>query len=232
MMLNTAVTATRTLYARWRSRLHPGIISGTVESTPLSQQITRWLGDWRHGDDAARDRLFAVVQPQLQQIAARFLHHERADHTLEPNALVNELCLRMLGAQPITYNDRAHFFAVAAQTMRRILIDHARARVADKRGGVQQRVSLSAVDGWNPVARSEDLLALDEVLAKLEKADPRAAHVVELRFFGGLSEEEVAAALGVSVITVKRDWRAARAWLVGKLSGRQRAPSRSSTSPT
>jgi RNA polymerase sigma factor (TIGR02999 family) len=139
----------------------------------------------------------------------------------------------MLGAQPITYNDRAHFFAVAAQTMRRILIDHARARVAEKRGGVQQRVSLSAVDGWNPVARSEDLLALDEILAKLEKADPRAARVVELRFFGGLSEEEVAEVLGVSAITVKRDWRAARAWLVGRLSSRrQRAPSQSSTSPT
>jgi RNA polymerase sigma factor (TIGR02999 family) len=154
------LTAARTLYARWRRSLRPSIIGGTVESTPLSQQITRWLGDWRRGDDTARDRLFALVHPELQQIAARFLHHERVDHTLEPNALVNELCLRMLGAQPITYNDRAHFFAVAAQTMRRILIDHARARVADKRGGVQQRVSLSAVDGWNPVARSEDLLAL------------------------------------------------------------------------
>lgn len=210
----------------------PGIIGSTVESTPLSQQITRWLGGWRQGDDDARDRLFALVHPQLQQIAARFLHHERADHTLEPNALVNELCLRMLGAQPIAFTDRAHFFAVAAQTMRRILIDHARARVADKRGGVQQRISLSAVDGWNPVARSEDLLALDEVLAKLEKADPRAARVVELRFFGGLSEEEVAEALGVSVITVKRDWRAARAWLVGRLSSRRQAPSQSSTSPT
>ena len=117
--------------------------------------------------------------------------------------------------------------------MRRILIDHARARVADKRGGVQERVSLSAVDSWNPVARSEDLLALDEALAKLEKADPRAARVVELRFFGGLSEEEVAEALGVSVITVKRDWRAARAWLVGRLSSeRRRPPTRSSTSPT
>jgi RNA polymerase sigma-70 factor (ECF subfamily) len=143
-----------------------------------------------------------------------------ADHTLEPNALVNELCVRPLGTEPITYNDRAHFFAGAAQTMRRILIDHARARVADKRGGIQQRVSLSAVDGWNPIARSEDLLALDEVLANLEKADPRAARVVELRFFGGLSEDEVAEVLGVSAITVKRDWRAARAWLIGRLQSR------------
>jgi RNA polymerase sigma factor (TIGR02999 family) len=104
--------------------------------------------------------------------------------------------------------------------MRRILIDHARVRVAGKRGGAQQRVSLSAVDGWSPAAQSEDLLALDEVLSKLEKADPRAARVVELRFFGGLHEEEIAAVLDVSVVTVKRDWKAARAWLMGRLQAR------------
>jgi RNA polymerase sigma factor (TIGR02999 family) len=219
-MLSTAVATTKSVFSQWRRRLRPGIIAGILDPTPSSQEITRWLGDWRQGDDNARDRLFAVVHPQLRQIAARFLQQERGDHTLEPNALVNELCLRLLGAEPISYNDRMHFFAVAAQTMRRILIDHARARVADKRGGVQQRVSLSAVDGWNPVAHSEDLLALDEVLAKLDKADPRSARVVELRFFGGLSENEVAEVLGVSAITVKRDWRAARAWLVGRLQSR------------
>ena len=185
--------------------------------TPLSLQITRWLGDWRRGDDDARDRLFAIVHPELRQIAAHFLNRERGDHTLEPNALVNELYVRLIGAQPIAYNDRAHFFAVAAQTMRRILIDHARARVAGKRGGVQQRVSLSAVDGWNPIQHDEDLLALDHALVKLEKADPRAARVVELRFFGGLTEDEVAEVIGVSTITVKRDWRAARAWLISRL---------------
>jgi len=184
---------------------------------PLSQQITGWLGDWRQGDDQARDRLFTVVQPELQRIAARFLRHERNDHTLEPNALVNELCVRLLGNEPVTFQDRAHFFAIAAQTMRRILIDHARARVADKRGGVQQRVTLSAVDGWNPVEQQEDVLALDQVLSKLEKADPRAARVVELRFFGGLQEDEVAQVLGVSAITVKRDWKVARAWLIARL---------------
>jgi len=188
-----------------------------VTGAPLSQQITHWLDDWRHGDAAARDQLFAVVQPQLRQIAARFLNNERVDHTLEPNALVNELCLRLLGSGPITYQDRAHFFAIAAQTMRRILIDHARGRVADKRGGVQQRVTLSGVEGFNPVAYSEDVLALDQALTKLEKADPRAARVIELRFFGGLTEDEVAEALGVSVITVKRDWKFARAWLIGRL---------------
>jgi RNA polymerase sigma factor (TIGR02999 family) len=184
---------------------------------PLSQQITRWLGDWRQGDDRARDELCAVVHPQLRQIAARHLQRERAGHTLEPNALVNELWMRLMGAEPIAFNDRAHFFAVAAQTMRRILIDHARARVAAKRGGEQFRVSLSAVDGFSPVQQSEDVLALDEALSRLERADPRAARVVELRFFGGLSEDEVAEVIGVSTITVKRDWKAARAWLVSRL---------------
>ena len=194
-----------------------GAMMRTRVEPSLSIQITRWLGDWRQGNNDARDRLFAVVQPELRQIAARFLNRERNDHTLEPNALVNELYVRLLGGQPIDYVDRTHFFAVAAQTMRRILIDHARARVAEKRGGVQERVSLSAVEGWNPVAHSEDLIALDHVLTKLEHADPRAARVVELRFFGGLSEDEVAEVLGVAAITVKRDWRAARAWLISRL---------------
>ena len=182
------------------------------------EQITGWLGLWRHGDEQARDRLFAVIQPELCQIAANLLQRERRDHTLEPNALVNELCLRFFGNQPLSYQNRAHFFAVAAQTMRRILIDHARARIADKRGGEQQRVALSdVVDGWNVVTPSEDLLAVEGALSTLSTADPRAARVVELRFFGGLREEEIAEVLGVSVITVKRDWKVARAWLAGRL---------------
>jgi RNA polymerase sigma factor (TIGR02999 family) len=190
------------------------------EKDPSSGEITLWLEHWQHGDAAARDRLFAVVHPQLRRIAARFLDSERIDHTLEPNALVNELCLRLLGGQPVAYQDRAHFFALAAQTMRRILIDHVRGRVARKRGGVRQRVSLSAVEGFNPMVYDEDVLALDQALARLERADARAAKVVELRFFGGLSEDEVAAALGVSAITVKRDWKFARAWLIGQLRSR------------
>ncbi|HEY3455603.1 MAG TPA: sigma-70 family RNA polymerase sigma factor [Bryobacteraceae bacterium] len=184
---------------------------------PAPQQITVWLAQWRHGDEHARDHLFGVVHPQLRQIAAHLLQRERADHTLEPNALVNELCLRLFGNQPISFQDRVHFFAIAAQTMRRILIDHARAGIAGKRGGEQQRVTLSGVDGWMPVSDSEDILALDVMLSKLASLDPRAARVVELRFFGGLQEDEVAEVLGVSVITVKRDWKAARAWLAGRL---------------
>jgi RNA polymerase sigma factor (TIGR02999 family) len=184
---------------------------------PAASEITGWLARWREGDQHARDRLFAVAQPHLRELAARLLQRERRDHTLEPNAVVNELCLRLLGTQPLTFQDRAHFLAIAAQTMRRILIDHARARVAGKRGGVQHRVPLSAVDGWDAAVPSEDLMDLDTQLSALAAADPRAARVVELRFFGGLGEAEVAAVLDVSVITVKRDWKAARAWLAARL---------------
>jgi RNA polymerase sigma factor (TIGR02999 family) len=194
-----------------------------MNDVPLSQEITRWLGDWRNGDEHARDQLFAVIHPQLRQIAARFLQRERVDHTLEPNALVNELCMRMIGGEPLKFNDRAHFLAVAAQMMRRILIDHARARATEKRGGEQRRVSLSAVDGFNIVRESHDIIVLDELLLKLEKADPRAARVVELRFFGGLTEDEVAEVLNVSSMTVKRDWKAARAWLIIRLEDRRDA---------
>ena len=181
------------------------------------QHVTRWLAAWREGDDHARDQLFAFVYPQLRQIASRFLQQERADHTLEPTALVNEAAVRLLGSGAIEYNDRTHFFALAAQIMRRILIDHARARVAGKRGGAQQRVNLSSIEGWHAAPQSEDVLLLDDALSKLEQADARAAKVVELRFFGGLREEQVAEVLGVSVITVKRDWKVARAWLIDQL---------------
>lgn len=189
-----------------------------TEQVPDPQQVTEWLAAWRTGDVDAGNQLFAVVYPQLRQIAARFLHQERADHTLDPTALVNELALRLLGSAPMAYNDRRHFFALAAQMMRRILVDYARARVAGKRGGVQRRVTLSSVaEDLRAAPQSEDLLVLDDALSRLERADPRAAKVVELRFFGGLHEQEVAAILGVSTITVKRDWKVARAWLIDQL---------------
>ena len=140
----------------------------TVADTASSAQITGWLTQWREGDERARDQLFAVVHPHLRQIAARLLEQERREHTLEPNAVVSELCLRLIGNQPISYQDRAHFFAIAAQTMRRILIDHARARVAGKRGGQQRRVPLSDVEGWSAAVPSEDLLDLDTLLSALE----------------------------------------------------------------
>ena len=199
----------------WPSDIIPAAAVGGALTD--SEQITALLTLWRGGDEDARERLFDTVQKQLRQIATHLLQRERANHTLEPNALVNELCLRLFGNQPISYHDRAHFFAIAAQTMRRILIDHARAGVAGKRGGEQQRVSLAHVDGWASPSRDEEILALDGALSNLATADPRAARVVELRFFAGLQEGEVAEVLGVSIITVKRDWKAARAWLISHL---------------
>jgi RNA polymerase sigma factor (TIGR02999 family) len=184
---------------------------------PDTAEITQWLARWRQGDADARDRLFAVVHPELQHLAARLLRRERPDHTLEPNALVNELYLRLIGSQPISYQDRAHFLAIAAQTMRRVLIDHARARLADKRGGVLERVPLSDAGGGAAAISCEQLIDLDTELAALATVEPRAARVVELCFFGGLPQEDVAEVLGVSVITVKRDWKAARAWLASRL---------------
>ena len=139
---------------------------------PEAAEITGWLARWRTGDERARDQLFAIVHPHLRDLAERLLRRERHDHTLEPNAVVNELYLRLVGSAPISYQDRAHFFAIAAQTMRRILIDHARARVAGKRGGEQQRVPLSDVDGWGGVVSSEQLLDLDTNLSALATPDP------------------------------------------------------------
>ena len=222
------MTAIARLRSRPQKRRNPTYNSGSCRTQvsfsghiqrrmPDSEQITAWLVLWRNGDEAARERLFETVHIQLRQIAMRLLQRERANHTLEPNALVNELCIRLFGNQPVSYQDRAHFFAIAAQTMRRILIDYARAGAAEKRGGEQQRVSLSAVDGWTPVSRQEDILALDTALSKLAALDTRSARVVELRFFAGLQEDEVAMVLGVSAITVKRDWKAARAWLISHL---------------
>jgi RNA polymerase sigma factor (TIGR02999 family) len=188
-----------------------------VGMIPETAQITQWLGRWREGDTQARDQLFAVVHPELQHLAARLLRRERRDHTLEPNAVVNELYLRLIGGESVSYQDRAHFLAIAAQTMRRVLIDHARARIADKRGGALQHVPLSDAGQAAAGISCEQLIDLDTELAALALADPRAARVVELRFFGGLREEDVAEVLGVSVITVKRDWKAARAWLGARL---------------
>jgi len=184
---------------------------------PDSEQITTLLLDWRQGNAGARDQLLAVVYNELHALASRYLRSERRDHTLQPTALVNELYLRVFTkAEPITWQNRAHFFAVAAQTLRRILVDHARAYQAGKRGGARVKLSLTAAQGWAK-ERAEDFVALDEALDRLAQLEPRSAQVVELRFFGGLQENEIAEVLGVSTITVKRDWKVARAWLLSQL---------------
>jgi RNA polymerase sigma factor (TIGR02999 family) len=184
---------------------------------PDSEQVTTLLQNWRQGNADARDQLLAVVYNELHALASRYLRSERRDHTLQPTALVNELYVRVFTKdEPITWQNRTHFFAVAAQTLRRILVDHARAHQAEKRGGAQIKLSLTAAQGWAE-GRAEDFVALDEALDRLAQLEPRSAQVVELRFFGGLQENEIAEVLGVSPITVKRDWKLARAWLLSQM---------------
>jgi len=178
--------------------------------------MTQMLLEWRGGDQDAGNRLFAAAYQELRRLASWHLRQERGDHTMQATALVNELYLKFFGGSSVEWQDRAHFFAVAAQQIRRLLIDHARAGLAEKRGGGRMRLSLTEVNGLAAPAE-EDLLELDDALRRLEALDPRAANIVELRYFGGLTESEAAAVAGVSVATLKRDWHFARAWLIRQL---------------
>lgn len=192
--------------------------SGTAEPA-MAAEITGLLDRWNHGDDEAFARLMPLVYEPLRRLAQRAIRGERQDHTLQPTALVHEVYLRFANGQPPQLNDRLHFFAVAARLMRRILVDHARGLKAERRGGGVCKVSLedlSIVPSSEPLV---DLLRLDEALSALAAKDARKARVVELRFFGGLSVEEAASVLGVSVPTVILDTRLAKAWLYAALSG-------------
>src|SRR4051812_17925655 len=171
----------------------------------------------RQGDGAAESRVLTLVYRELRRTAARFLARERPDHTLQPTALVHEAYLRLAGSGEVEWQNRAHFFAVAAQIMRRILVDHARSRVAGKRGGPKVQMELPEALLVSS-QRSESVLDLDLALSKLAEFDPRQSKVVEMRFFGGLTEEEIGEVLGVSARTVKREWRLARAWLLGEMT--------------
>ena len=174
------------------------------------------LGEVRQGNLSARDQLVTLVHPELRRIAARYLRQERPDHTLRATELVNEMYVRLFGTLQMDWQSRAHFFAAVAREMRHILVDHARARAAQKRPDPRLRISLSdTVVAANE--RGEDLVSLDEALSRLETVDPRASRVVELRYFTGLSEQETAEALALSISTVKRDWNFARAWLLDQL---------------
>jgi RNA polymerase sigma factor (TIGR02999 family) len=185
-----------------------------MPASPIS--VTRLLRDWSAGDEAAFDRLVPLVQSELRRLAGRHMRRERAGHTLQTTALVNEAYLRLVDRQNVDWKDRAHFFAVAAQVMRHVLVDHARRRGSAKRGAGALMVALSEAE---PVAAEDtaELLALDEALAALAAYDPRKCRIVELRFFGGLSVEETAEVLGVAPITVMREWRAAKVWLLDTL---------------
>jgi len=183
-----------------------------------SNNITHLLKEWSAGDRRALDRLTPLVYEELRHQAARYLRRERRGHTLQTTALIHEAYLRLIDANDVNWQSRAHFFAIAANLMRRILVEHARRRDADKRGGSQVRVQLDEALAVADEA-DIDLLAIDEALDRLAAIDPQQARVVELRFFSGLSVEETAAALGVSPKTVKRDWSVARAWLRREIGG-------------
>lgn len=182
--------------------------------------VTRLLHAAASGDRAALEHLLPIVYGQLRAIARQRMTRERDDHTLQATALVHEAYVQLLGgeASAIQWNDRLHFFRAAAEAMRRILIDHARTRTRQKRGGSAGRVSLDGIDVGEPTDESsEDILALDAAICRLQERDPRAAEVVRLRYFGGLGVEDTAAALGLSPRTVKREWNFARAWLFEQL---------------
>ena len=181
-----------------------------------SERITELLNSLRDGDRLAASELIPRIYPELRKIAARHLRRERSGHTLQPTALVHEAYLRIAGKDQV-WNSRSHFFAVAAEIMRQILVDHARKRQAVKRGGAARRVELDDVLLATDAA-ADSVLDIDRAIDQLASLDPRQANIVVFRTFGGLTEDEIAAVLGVSVRTVKRDWRMARAWLRGVLA--------------
>jgi len=184
---------------------------------PDAQTVTLLLHDFAQGDKAAFDRLVPLVYEELRRIAGGHLHRERQGHTLQPTALVHEVYVRMVGQEQPDYRDRAHFLSIAAQVMRRILIDHARIKNAAKRGSGQGSLPIDeARDAFE--RRPEALIALDDALTALQDADPRKARLIEMRYFGGLTIEECALALSMSVSEVRREVRVAQAWLQRELS--------------
>ena len=181
-----------------------------------SDDLTGLLIEWRQGDKSALDRLTPLVYDGIRRMAHREMQRERAGHTLQTTALVNEAYLRLAGSTNISWQNRAHFYAVTAQVMRHILIDHARRRHYVKHGGEAQQVAFNEAEAMSQ-ERASELVALDDALDELAKLDPRKGRVVELRYFGGFSLEETAEVLEVSVMTVRRDWRAAKAWLFRRM---------------
>ena len=178
---------------------------------PSTKEVTRLLVDWGNGDQAALDELIPLVHDELRRLASRYMRREGQGHTLQTSALVNEAYLRLVDQKNVKWQNRAHFFGVAAQLMRRILVDHARSRLRAKRGGGMQMVSLP--DQLGVSNEVEEVIALDDALKNLAEMDQRKSQIVEMKFFGGLSTEEVAEVLKVTTRTVEREWRKAKAWL-------------------
>jgi RNA polymerase sigma factor (TIGR02999 family) len=190
-------------------------------------EVTERLLRWSSGDEAALQQLMPLVYDECRRIAARQMRRERAEHTLNPTALVNELYLRLVDQHRTTWTSRAQFFGIAAQLMRRVLVDHARARLAEKRDGARVMVSLGAAAEVETPSSVADLLTIDDALTKLGQLDSDQQRIVELRFFAGLTVDETAHVLGRSPRTVKREWQLAKAWLFRELS----APRERSTEP-
>lgn len=203
------------------SNSDPGHAAGEPAGDPRASdgEVTRWLARLRDGDRAALDRLVPLLYDELRRLARERLRGERPGHTLETTALVHEAYFRLLEQRRIDAGDRLDFFAVASNTMRRVLIDHARARKRQKRGGGAEAVPLDDVPGLLSDRAAEEALAVDAALDRLAADSPRAARVVELRIFGGLTLEEIATVLAVSSKTAQRDWEAARAWLRKEIRG-------------
>jgi RNA polymerase sigma factor (TIGR02999 family) len=189
-----------------------------MANDPLRAEVTGLLKAWSSGRPEALDKLIPAVHHELKHLAAAYMRRERPDHTLQATGLVNEAYLRLVEQREVTWHDRRHFYGIAAQCMRRVLVDYARQRKAEKRGGDHTFVALDeSLDAG--AERGTDLIALDDALATLARLDPRQAQVVELRYFGGLSIAETADQLQVSPATVKRDWESARVWLTCQLAG-------------
>ena len=189
-------------------------------SGEAQHEVTQILNDWSGGDPKAQERLMPFVYDELRRLARSFLAKERDDHTLQPTALVHEAYVRLVDQTRVNWQNRAHFYGIASSMMRRVLIDHARSHAAEKRGGGAIRLSIDDVQA--PLEqRAADFVALDEALKRLSQFDERKSKVVEMRFFGGLNDEEIAEVLGVTTRTVLRDWKKARLWLYRELSTEQ-----------
>jgi RNA polymerase sigma factor (TIGR02999 family) len=185
-----------------------------------NHEVTELLARWGDGDKQVLDRLLPLVYAELHRMAARYLRSERVDHTLQPTALINEAYLRLVGSSNVSWENRAHFFGIAARVMRRILVDHARQHGAEKRGAAFEKVAIDAANEPGAKQQDVDLVALDAALTRLAEVDPEQSRLVELRFFAGLTIEETAAAMFLSVATARRRWTAAKAWLYREISMR------------
>lgn len=187
-----------------------------------TQEITHLLAEWRQGNKQALDKLVGLVYNQLHQIARRRLSSERQDHTLQPTALINEAYMRLAKWQSFDWQNRAHFLAVTAEIMRNILVDYARKNLADKRGGDRYKISLTQMSDNAQKEKDLDLVALDDALKALSEIDPLQSKIIELRYFAGLSIEEVAETLNISPSTVSREWKLAKLWLMRKLDNMEK----------